>query len=96
MAEQQAPTQAQQDEAAKAAADKAAADKAAAEKATAAKPAQQAKAPALVVTGAVAVLALKGGGERYVYRGSPVDAALYTAESVKHHQAVGLVGKPKK
>lgn len=62
----------------------------------AAKPAKSAPVkPSLVVLGPVAVLPLVGGGERYVYRGAPVGDE-YTKEGVKHAQAVGLVGKPKK
>lgn len=47
------------------------------------------------VIGPVAVLPLKSGGERYVYRGTPVGDE-FTAEGIKHAEAVGLVGKPKK
>jgi hypothetical protein len=46
----------------------------------------------LIVTGPVAVLPLKSGGERYVYRGTPVGAE-FTKEGVEHAQSVGLVGK---
>lgn len=80
------------------AAEKAAAEKAAAEKVTAAGTAanQAASKPAqLEVIGPVAVLPLVAGGERYVYRGTPVGDE-FTQEGVKHAQAVGLVGKPKK
>lgn len=89
----------------KAAADKAAADKAAAEKAAAEKAAQEAEAErvaaadaaadTLQVIGPVAVLPLQSGGERYVYRGTPVGDE-FTTEGIKHAKAVGLVGKPKK
>ncbi|WP_025105349.1 hypothetical protein [Microbacterium paraoxydans] len=89
----------------KAAAEKAAAEKAAAEKAAAEKIAAEAEservaaaeaaADTLQVIGPVAVLPLKAGGERYVYRGTPVGEE-FTAEGVKHAKAVGLVGKPKK
>ena len=88
----------------KAAAEKAAADKVAAEKAAAEQAATEAEAArvaaaeeaanTLQVIGPVAVLPLKAGGERYVYRGTPVGDE-FTKEGVKHAQAVGLVGKPK-
>lgn len=110
MAGQQQPAQqsAEQKAAAeKAAAEKAATEKAAAE-AEAAKAAQAAAdaeaeraaaaekaANTLQVIGPVAVLPLKSGGERYVYRGTPVGDE-FTAEGIKHAQSVGLVGKPKK
>lgn len=109
MAGQNAPQSADQKAAAekaaaeKAAADKAAADKAAAETAAAEAAAAEAEraaaaeaaADTLQVIGPVAVLPLKAGGERYVYRGTPVGDD-FTAEGIKHAQAVGLVGKPKK
>lgn len=89
----------------KAAADKAAAEQAAADKAAAEQAATEAEAArvaaaedaanTLQVIGPVAVLPLKAGGERYVYRGTPVGDE-FTKEGVKHAQAVGLVGKPKK
>ena len=89
----------------KAAAEKAAADKLAAERAEAEKSAAEAEkarieaaeaaAESLQVIGPVAVLPLKSGGERYVYRGTPVGKE-FTEEGVKHAQSVGLVGKPKK
>ncbi|MGW9270795.1 hypothetical protein [Microbacterium sp. NPDC055599] len=96
---------AQQSAEQKAAADKAAAEKAAADKAEAEKAAAEAEAErvaaaeaaadTLQVIGPVAVLPLKTGGERYVYRGTPVGDE-FTAEGIKHAKAVGLVGKPKK
>lgn len=89
----------------KAAADKAAAEQAAADKTAAERAATEAEAArvaaaeeaanTLQVIGPVAVLPLKAGGERYVYRGTPVGDE-FTKEGVKHAQAVGLVGKPKK
>lgn len=92
---------------AKAAAEKAAADAAEAEKAAADKSAQDAAdaeaarvaeaekaACALQVIGPVAVLPLKAGGERYVYRGAPITDD-FTEEGVEHAKSVGLVGKPK-
>ncbi|WP_288870856.1 hypothetical protein [uncultured Microbacterium sp.] len=57
--------------------------------------AAEAAADTLQVIGPVAVLPLKTGGERYVYRGTPVGEE-FTADGVKHAKAVGLVGKPKK
>lgn len=81
---------AQQSAEQKAAAEKAAAD-AEAERVSAA----EAAADTLQVIGPVAVLPLKAGGERYVYRGTPVGEE-FTAEGIKHAKAVGLVGKPKK
>ncbi|RZT59322.1 hypothetical protein EV140_1927 [Microcella alkaliphila] len=86
---------------AKAAAEKAAAEKAAAEKAAAEKAeterakAAEAAANALQVIGPVAVLPLKSGGERYVYRGTAISDE-FTDEGIKHAKSVGLVGKPKK
>lgn len=80
----------------KAAAEKAAADKAAAEKAeTERAKAAEAAANALQVIGPVAVLPLKSGGERYVYRGTAISDE-FTDEGIKHAKSVGLVGKPKK
>ncbi len=90
----------------KAAAEKAAADakaaeeqKAAAEKAAADAEAErveaaEAAASALQVIAPVAVLPLKSGGERYVYRGSPVGDE-FTDEGIAHAKSVGLIGKPK-
>ena len=49
-------------------------------------------ADALQVIGPVAVLPLKSGGERYVYRGAPVGDE-FTDEGIAHAQAIGLVGK---
>lgn len=80
----------------KAAAEKATADKAAAEKAeTERAKAAEAAANALQVIGPVAVLPLKSGGERYVYRGTVISDE-FTDEGIKHAKSVGLVGKPKK
>ena len=86
----------------KAAADAAAAEAAAAEQATADAAAAEAErvqaaekaAAALQVIGPVAVLPLKSGGERYVYRGTPITDD-FTKEGVEHAKSVGLVGKPK-
>lgn len=75
--------------AAKAAAEKAAAD-AEAERVAAAEKA----ASTLQVIGPVAVLPLKSGGERYVYRGTRITDD-FTKEGVEHAKSVGLVGKPK-
>ena len=93
---------------AKADAEKAAAEAAAAEKAAAEKAAQDAAdaeaarvaeaekaASALQVIGPVAVLPLKSGGERYVYRGTAISDE-FTDEGIKHAKSVGLVGKSKK
>ncbi len=89
----------------KAAAEKAAAEKSAADQKAAADAAAEAEAErlaaaeeaanALQVLGPLAVLPLKSGGERYVYRGTPVGDE-FTEEGVEHAQSVGLVGKPKK
>ncbi len=86
-------------EAEKAAAEAAAADKAAAEKAAADAEAERVAAAekaasALQVIGPVAVLPLKAGGERYVYRGTPITDD-FTKEGVEHAKSVGLVGTPK-
>jgi hypothetical protein len=88
----------------KAAADKAAADKLAKEQEAAREAAATAEAErvaaaekaanTLQVIGPVAVLPLKSGGERYVYRGTPIGDE-FTDEGVKHAKSVGLVGKPK-
>lgn len=45
----------------------------------------------LTVTGAAAVLNLKDGSDRYLYRGATVDPELYTEKSVKHVKGLGLV-----
>ena len=76
----------------KAAADKAAQDAADAEAARVAE--AEKAASALQVIGPVAVLPLKSGGERYVYRGTPITDD-FTKEGVEHAKSVGLVGKPK-
>lgn len=81
---QAADEKAKQDAAAKTAEQKAAADKP-----------STPKTSGLIVLGPVAVLPLESGGERYVYRGTPVGDE-FTKEGVKHAQSVGLVGKPKK
>lgn len=107
MAGQQTPqTEEQKAAAAKAAAEKAAADKVAKEQAEAASAAAEAEAArvaeaekaaeGLQVIGPVAVLPLKSGGERYVYRGTPVNTEEFTAEGITHAKAVGLVGELKK
>lgn len=44
-----------------------------------------------IVTGAAVVLQLRGGGERYLYRGAPVPENVYLAASVKHGVDVGLL-----
>lgn len=44
-----------------------------------------------VVTGAAVVLQVRGGGERYLYRGAPVPENVYLAASVKHGVEVGLL-----
>lgn len=46
---------------------------------------------ALVVTGAVAVVALKDGSDRYLYRGAIIDPELYAEKSVEHVKGLGLV-----
>ncbi len=45
----------------------------------------------LLVTGAVAVVALKDGSDRYLYRGAVLDPALYAEKSVEHVKGLGLV-----
>lgn len=96
MAGQQTPqTEEQKAADAKAAKEQAAAAEAAAEaEATRVAEAEKA-AEGLQVIGPVAVLPLKSGGERYVYRGAPVHAGEFTAEGIEHAKAIGLVGKPK-
>ncbi|MEX8031685.1 hypothetical protein AB6V29_01470 [Microbacterium sp. 20-116] len=102
MAGQQAPqTEEQKAAAAKAAAEKAAKEQAeaasAAEEAEAARAAEAEKATeGLQVIGPVAVLPLKSGGERYVYRGTPVNTKEFTSEGIEHAKAIGLVGTSKK
>ncbi|PPF18272.1 hypothetical protein C5B92_07085 [Rathayibacter sp. AY1A4] len=78
----------------KAAAEKAEAERIEAEKA-AQEPANDPETPQRVVLGAAVVLALKDGGERYLYRGDVVGSG-YTAASLKHVESIGLVGTPKK
>lgn len=46
-----------------------------------------------VVKGAAVVLPTKGGSERYLYRGAPVDADAYTDEGIKHALDVGLIAE---
>lgn len=100
-AESQASAKAEQEAAAhKAAAEQLAADQAAAAQAAAAAEAERVAAAekaatTLQVIGPVAVLPLKAGGERYVYRGTPVGDE-FTADGIKHAKSVGLVGAPKK
>ena len=72
---------------------KAAADKAAAEEERVR--AAEKAASTLQVIGPVAVLPLKSGGERYVYRGTSVGDE-FTEEGVKHAKSIGLVGIPAK
>lgn len=78
---------------------KAAAQKAAADSQPTATAGQEAAAKKateqLQVLGPVAVLPLKAGGERYVYRGAPVGDD-FTDEGIAHAKSVGLVGVPKK
>ena len=96
--QQNTPDKAAADKAAaeKLAAENAAAENAAAEQATADQVAADVEAAqALYVIGPVAVLPLKSGGERYVYRGTPIGEE-FTDEGVKHAESVGLVGKPNK
>jgi hypothetical protein len=102
MAGQNAQHSADQKAAEKAAAEKAASEAEAAKAAQAAADAEADRLKAAEkaaeerqVIGPVAVLPLKSGGERYVYRGTPVGDE-YTAEGIKHAESVGLVGKPKK
>ena len=45
-----------------------------------------------VVTGAAVVLALKSGGERYLYRSNAeISAEGYTEKTLRHAESVGLV-----
>lgn len=55
------------------------------------KPAGKSERSELKVTAPVAVLPLKAGGERYVYRGGAVGDE-YTKEGVEHARSVGLIG----
>ncbi|VXB32944.1 hypothetical protein [Pseudoclavibacter sp. 8L] len=103
-ADQKAAEQQAEAAAAKAAQDKAEADRQAQERAEAAQAAAATEAArvaaaeeaatVLQVIGPVAVLPLVAGGERYVYRGTPVGEG-FTAEGVAHAVSVGLVGIPK-
>lgn len=43
-----------------------------------------------VVKGAVVVLPIDGGSERYLYRGAPIGSG-YTADGIKHALALGLI-----
>jgi hypothetical protein len=45
-----------------------------------------------VVTGAVVVLPIKGGSERYLYRGAVITSG-YTAAGIEHALAVGLIAE---
>lgn len=45
----------------------------------------------LSVTGAVAVLRLEDGSDRYLYKGAHIDKALYTDASIEHVSGLGLV-----
>ena len=44
-----------------------------------------------VVTGAAVVLQLRGGGERYLYRGAPIPENVYKQASIDHAIALGFV-----
>lgn len=48
---------------------------------------------ALSVVGAVAVIRLKDGGDRYLYRGAIVDPAGFDEESIAHVTSLGLVNE---
>jgi len=85
---------AEQAEAEKAAEEKKTADeKAAAEKAAADKP--ETKPKGYLVTGAAVILRTEDGGERYLYRGAPVDSGAFAKESIKHSLSIGLIEKAK-
>lgn len=86
---------AQEAAAKKAAEESAAADKAAAEAKRERLDAAEKAASQVQVLGPVAVLALKSGGERYVYCGAPVGDE-FTDEAIAHAKSIGLVGVPKK
>lgn len=47
------------------------------------------------VTGAAVVLAAEAGGDVYLYRGAVVGSEEFTADSVKHALAVGLIQEVK-
>lgn len=91
----EAKAKAEQEAAAKAAEEQEAADKAAAEAESERLDAAEKAASQVQVLGPVAVLALKSGGERYVYRGAPVGDE-FTDEAIAHAKSIGLVGVPKK
>lgn len=93
-AEKAAAEKAEAEAAAKAEAEKVAAEKAAADAEAERVAAAEKAASTLQVIGPVAVLPLKSGGERYVYRGTPITDD-FTKEGVEHAKSVGLVGKPK-
>lgn len=46
----------------------------------------------LMVLGAAVVLKTPDGGERYLYKGAPVDPDAFVPESIAHATAVGLIG----
>ncbi|MGV8912235.1 MAG: hypothetical protein ACOH14_06405 [Rhodoglobus sp.] len=78
----------------KAEAEKVAAEKkAAADQAAADKP--EPKPKGYVVTGAAVILRTEDGGERYLYRGAPIDSGAFAKESIKHAVSVGLIEKAK-
>ena len=49
--------------------------------------------PIYRVTGAAVVLALRGGSERYLYRGAIVARDAYLAASIDHAVSVGLLAE---
>lgn len=79
-------------EAEKAAEEKRIADeKVAAEKAAAQQAANAPETPQRVVLGTAVVLALKDGGERYLYRHATVGDG-YTDAAIEHAESIGLIG----
>ena len=53
------------------------------------------EAESLMVLGAAVVLKTPDGGERYLYKGAPVDPDAFVPESIAHATAVGLIGPSK-
>lgn len=55
--------------------------------------AEQEATPGFIVTAGACVLRTSVGDDRYLYRGAPVDEAVYSQASVKHACEVGLISK---
>lgn len=78
------------DAAAKAAAD---AEATAAAEAADAEATEEVEETRYKVVGAAVVLRADDGSERYLYRGAPVDPAVWAEDSIEHATAVGLIAE---